>query len=99
MTHSFVVHCRKAPYDVYVGRPSKWGNSFVIGKDGTREEVIVKYEVWLKEQPELLKALPELKGKVLGCWCRPDGGFRGRVLCHGQILAGLANGVRPDMVD
>jgi hypothetical protein len=38
----------------------------VIGKDGTREEVIVKYRAWLLGNPELLKKLPELKGKVLG---------------------------------
>jgi len=25
---------------VYVGRPSKWGNPFTIGPDGTRDEVI-----------------------------------------------------------
>ena len=37
-----VVHCKKEPYDIYVGRPSKWGNPFRIGKDGTREEVIKK---------------------------------------------------------
>jgi hypothetical protein len=28
---------------VYIGRPSKWGNPFVIGRDGSREEVIEKY--------------------------------------------------------
>ncbi|MHB8407807.1 MAG: DUF4326 domain-containing protein [Acidiferrobacterales bacterium] len=31
------------PYDVYVGRPSKWGNPFVVGRDGSRSEVIQKY--------------------------------------------------------
>jgi len=30
-------------YDVYIGRPSKWGNPFVIGKDGTRKEVVAQY--------------------------------------------------------
>jgi Domain of unknown function (DUF4326) len=24
---------------VYVGRPSKWGNPFVIGRDGIRDQV------------------------------------------------------------
>ena len=29
-----------APPDaVYIGRPSKWGNPFVMGVDGTREEL------------------------------------------------------------
>jgi len=32
-----------APDRVYVGRPSKWSNPFVIGRDGSRDEVIAKY--------------------------------------------------------
>jgi Domain of unknown function (DUF4326) len=91
MSH-FVVHCRKEKYDVYIGRAvprsglraSIWGNPFVIGKDGTREEVMAKYRQWLAGKPELLAKLPELKGKVLGCWCAP-------AACHGDILAELAN--------
>lgn len=77
-----VVHCKKEPYDIYIGRPSKWGNPFEIGKDGTREEVIAKYEKWIRTQPELLQALPELVGKTLGCWCSPKP-------CHGDILEKL----------
>ncbi len=80
-----VVHCKRQPYDVYIGRPSKWGNPFVIGKDGTRDEVIAKYAEWIKTQPELIAALPEIKDKILGCWCRP---FK----CHGDVLVKLANG-------
>ena len=38
-----VVHCKRAPFDIYIGRPSKWGNPFVIGRDGNREQVIEKY--------------------------------------------------------
>lgn len=79
-----VVHSKRAPYDVYIGRPSKWGNPFAIGRDGTREQVIAKYEEWLRTQPDLMAALPELHGKVLGCWCAPQA-------CHGDVLARLAN--------
>ena len=79
-----VVHCKKEPYDIYIGRPSKWGNPFVVGKDGTREEVIEKYINWLESRPELLNSIYELKGKTLGCWCHPKA-------CHGDILAELAN--------
>lgn len=79
-----VVHWKKEPYDIYIGRPSKWGNPFTIGKDGTREEVIEKYKQWFWTQPELVTAVPELKGKVLGCWCKPGH-------CHGDFLAELAN--------
>jgi hypothetical protein len=78
-----VVHCKKEPYDVYIGRPSKFGNPYVIGIDGTRDDVIEKYRVWINTQPQLLAALPELKGKVLGCWCAP-------LPCHGDVLAELA---------
>jgi hypothetical protein len=85
-----VVHCKKAKFDVYIGRPSKWGNPF-SHKDGTlakfrvatREEAIRKHAEWIKAQPELLAALNELKGKVLGCWCAP-------LACHGSTLAKLA---------
>lgn len=83
-----VVHCKHAPYEVYIGRPSKWGNPFVIGRDGVREQVIAKYRAWVVEQPELMAALPELRGKVLGCWCAPDA-------CHGDVLVELSNRKHP----
>lgn len=79
-----VVHCKKEPYDVYIGRPSKWGNPFEIGKDGTREEVIQKYMEWILTQENLMAALPELSGCVLGCWCSPKP-------CHGDVLAYLVS--------
>lgn len=77
-----VVHCRHAAYDTYIGRPSKWGNPFVLGKDGTREEVVAKYEVHLRNSRPLMQALVELQGKVLGCWCAPRP-------CHGDVLLRL----------
>lgn len=79
-----VVHCKKDPYDIYIGRPSKWGNPFVIGEHGTRTKVIKMYREWIKNQSELLKELPSLKGKILGCWCKP-------LPCHGDILLELLN--------
>jgi hypothetical protein len=81
-----VVHCKKAHYDIYIGRPSKWGNPFEIGVDGDRWDVIKKYEEWIKQQPELMSALPELKGKILGCWCAPKA-------CHGDVLEKLLKGL------
>lgn len=81
-----VVHCKKAPYDVYVGRPSRWGNPFQIGRDGSRSEVIHKFEVWVRQQPNLMASLYELRGKTLGCWCAPE-------RCHGDVLARLADEV------
>ncbi len=79
-----VVHCKREPYDVYIGRPSIWGNPFEIGRDGTREEVIKKFANYLFHSAQLLAKLPELKGKTLGCWCAP-------LPCHGDILLKLAN--------
>ncbi len=74
-----------APKDaVYIGRPTKWGNPFVIGRDGTREDVIRKYEDWVITQPQLMYALHELRGKDLVCFCAPQG-------CHGDVLIKLAN--------
>lgn len=79
-----VVHCHSASYDVYVGRPSKWGNPFVLGLHGNRTEVIRQFREWIQTQPTLLADLPELRGKVLGCWCRPHA-------CHADVLVALAN--------
>ena len=85
-----VVHVNEAAYDVYIGRPygphagSKWANPFHIGKDGTREEVLRKYENWIVSNRDLLTSLGELKDKVLGCWCHLKE-------CHGDVLAAMVN--------
>lgn len=77
-----VVNCKYESYDVYIGRPSLWGNPFKIGRDGTRDEVIKKFEGWIRRQPHLLNLLPQLRGKKLGCYCKPKP-------CHGDILVKL----------
>jgi len=82
MTKTKVVHCKKDEYDVYIGRGSMWGNPFIIGLDGTRLEVIRKYEKRIRQLPYLLKKLYLLKNKVLGCWCAPKA-------CHGDVLIKL----------
>ena len=69
---------------VYVGRPSKWGNPYVIGKDGDRAHVIEMYRIWLKDARRELKARAELRGKDLICWCAPKP-------CHADILLEIAN--------
>jgi hypothetical protein len=77
---------------VYIGRAaprhglraSKWANPYVIGRDGARDEVIAKYERRLRdERPDLMAALPELRGKDLVCWCAP-------LACHGDVILRLA---------
>lgn len=86
MYNVFNIHKKNVPKEaVYIGRPSKWGNPFVIGKDGTREEVIAKYKGWLFARPETLSQIKqELAGKNLACFCAPKP-------CHGDILLALAN--------
>lgn len=75
----------------YIGRGSPLGNPFVIGKDGSREQVIAKYRVWLNEQimrknPVVLDELNRLgnkaideKGLALQCFCYPKP-------CHGEVI-------------
>lgn len=84
-----VINVRREHYDVYIGRGygSIWGNPFEIGRDGTRSEVIKKYEQWILYSPEAeeqRKMLPSLKGKILGCWCKPAS-------CHGDVLVKILN--------
>jgi len=78
-----IVHCKKEKYNVYIGRPSIFGNPFSIDKDGTREEVIEKYRIYfnrkLKEDNNFWRRVWECKGKILGCWCKP-------LACHGDII-------------
>lgn len=75
----------RVPVDaVYVGRPTIWGNPYVIGRDGTRDEVIAKYREYVARSPEILARLPELRGKDLVCWCAP-------AACHADVLLELAN--------
>ncbi len=65
---------------------SNFANPYKIGKDGTREEVIVKYREYILKKLEkddlLRKELVSLKGKNLGCWCYPE-------ICHGNVLLEL----------
>ena len=81
-----IVHCKRERYDVYIGRPSKWGNPFPVPKGYDRvadpERILERYEAHVRATPELMAALPELAGKVLGCWCAPQA-------CHGDVLLRL----------
>ena len=67
---------------VYIGRGSMFGNQYVIGKDGTREEVIEKYREWFYKRirkERFLKEVLKLRGKTLGCFCFP-------LQCHGDVI-------------
>ena len=88
---------------VNVARPGKWGNPFVVGKDGTRLQCVAMFlqlargfidvggRVPVDEQLTLYRrirrSIGELEGKDVACWCALDG-----EPCHGDVLLHLANG-------
>lgn len=90
---------------VNVARPGKWGNPFVVGKDGTRLQCVAMFAALaggfialggrqtLEEQiglyRRLRRSIGELEGRDLACWCAEDGH------CHGDFLLWLANAGRP----
>jgi hypothetical protein len=71
---------------VYVGRPSFYGNPFVVGKDGDVAECLRRYRIYVMTgiifEPE---QYAELRGKDLACWCALD------VPCHADVLLEIAN--------
>lgn len=69
---------------VDVSRQSSWGNPYVIGKDGTREEVIERFRKDIAE-PMAGVIKNELAGKNLMCWCKLD------EPCHADVLLEIAN--------
>lgn len=64
---------------VFIGRPSNWRNPYVLGEDGDRPTVINSFRAYFAKKLGLQKRVPELKGKVLGCYCYPEP-------CHGEVL-------------
>ena len=87
-----VVNIKHEPYDVYIGRrmpgleQSPFANPFKVGRDGSLEEVLEKYRTHAKHlqatSREFAQALEGLRGRRIGCWCRPR-------RCHGDILLEL----------
>lgn len=84
-----VVNLQNHTYDVYIGRdenddPGEFGNPFIIGVDGDRETVLQKYKIYfagrIKADPVFKRKVRELKGKKLGCYCKPE-------KCHGDVIA------------
>ncbi len=92
-----VVHCKKEPFDVYIGRPSAWGNPFtddpkVAGKETTVlvescEKAIELYEIYIRDRLANGRLdITQIIGKTLGCWCAPKP-------CHGDVLIRLCHEV------
>lgn len=93
MAETRVVHVnseewRNTPEDqrVYIGREnrrrgfkaSKWENPYRLSEGYTRAEVINRYRQHIKGR-SFIGDIEELRGKVLGCWCKPEA-------CHGDVL-------------
>jgi len=83
--------------EFYIGRPSPFGNPYVIGKDGDRNEVILKYykeffvpmwqnDVYFKSLIYIIASIAAIPGNqiVLVCWCAPEP-------CHGDIIKKCIN--------
>lgn len=88
MKKTTVVNIKKGEwYDVYIGRPGKWGNPFILNKYArNRTQTVERFRKWITEGDgqHLLADLDELRGKRLGCYCAPR-------KCHGDVLAELAD--------
>lgn len=85
-------HRSQASGAVYCGRGSPLGNPFYIGPDGTRTQVIAKFETWLLALPRdsepwveiyrLADILIEQGTLILSCSCKP-------APCHVDVIARL----------
>lgn len=92
---------RLPPNTVNVARPSKWGNPFVVGRDGTRAECVNRYRYLLagyislaceasvadqrRARHRVAAEIESLRGKNLACWCPLD------KPCHADVLLEIAN--------
>jgi hypothetical protein len=86
------------PYDnyVYIGRPTPWGNPWVLGRHGGRADVVALFRTWWYSEinaPMREAALREIpENAVLGCWCMPKA-------CHGDVIAEFLNRERAKVKD
>ena len=80
------------PHVTYIGRRYKrgaynfeasiWANPYPARSNG-RDKAVALYREHVLSSPALLDRLEELRGKTLGCWCKPD------QACHGDVLIEL----------
>lgn len=93
MGRTRVVNLDSEPYDVYIGRPGHgedgyFGNPFKLRREADRERILSLYRNWfyqrLDEDPEFKRRIHKLRGKTLGCFCKPKA-------CHGDVIAHYLN--------
>lgn len=79
------VNMKTHAWDIKGDRSTQWGNPYHIGKDGTRAEVLEKFrKLWMNSPNLQALAKGVLKGKRVGCWCKP-------LPCHLDIIAETVN--------
>lgn len=88
MCETKIINISKEPYDVYIGRAGKgqsgyFGNPFPLTSITTRKKVMEKYRAYfynrIENDQEFKERILQLKGKVLGCFCKPK-------MCHGDVI-------------
>lgn len=107
VAETLIVKIGHGRYDTYIGRgdrdgqPNPDGNPYKIGVDGDRARVVAAFETdfrtQIEQDPVYRRAVLDLLGKRLGCFCECSAGTgcpvcaaararRGYALeCHGQI--------------
>ena len=87
------VNLYKEPYDVYIGREGKgksgyFGNPFKLEKGESRGATLDRFKKYFLDRIEIdlefKSKILELKGKKLGCFCKPNA-------CHGDIISEYLN--------
>ena len=70
---------------IYVGRPSKWENIFIVDENTSAKEAVLLFagNIKSKQVPNIKK---ELRGRNLARWCKIG------VPCHADVLLEIANG-------
>ena len=77
-------HAQDKGVFVRIDRFSNYGNPFILGQDGDRDEVCDKYAIYFDLKTSLHNSVKDLKGKALGCHCFPK-------RCHGDHLKEVAD--------
>ncbi len=88
-----VVNLRRSKFDVYIGRAGKcqdgyFGNPFTLREHGKAalDKFYVYFTSRVRNDPEFRGRVAALRGKVLGCFCKPGP-------CHGDVIAEYVNGL------
>lgn len=75
--------------DIRIDRRTEFGNEFIIGRDGSRADVVVKFETAERARLTAHGAIARrekvrrMHGRRLFCWCA-------QLPCHGNVYARLA---------